>query len=120
MPISDQSVADTIGEKISKNIVVKIPTFEDGLAHTLAYLFGEADKVGASELYARQDRRTGDVASVGELRRDITRDEAARLCLFYNHRGLVGNPSVLRWLLGRSPTSLEEWVDAQLDGVTQA
>ena len=119
MPISDQSVADTIGEKISKNIVVKTPTFEDGVAHTLAYLFGEADKVAASELYARHDQKNGDVASVGELRRDITRDEAARLCLFYNHRGLIGNPSVLRWLLGRSPTSLEDWVDDQLRAAAQ-
>jgi uncharacterized protein YbjT (DUF2867 family) len=120
MPISDQSVADTIGEKITKNIVVKTPTFENGVAHLLAYLFGATDKVGASELYAGQDQESGNAASVGELRRDITRDEAARLCLFYNHRGLVGNPSVLRWLLGRSPTSLEEWVDGQLEDAVQA
>ena len=88
------------------------------MAHTLAYLFGAEDKVKASELYAGHDQKTGSAASGGEMRRDITRDEAARLCLFYNHRGLVGNPSVLRWLLGRETTSLEEWVDGQLSDET--
>ena len=119
-PISDQSVADAIAKRLGKTIEVRTPTFENGLAHTLAYLFGGDDKVRASELYAGRDQKTGIAASGGEMRRDITRDEAARLCLFYNHRGLVGNPSVLRWLLGRKPTSLEEWVDSQLDGATQA
>jgi len=120
IPISDQSVANTIARRLSKTIVVKTPTFETAVAHVLAYLFGDADKVRASELYAGHNKKVGNAASMGEMRRDITRDEAARLCLFYNHRGLVGNPSVLRWLLGRSPTTLEEWVDGQLEGITQA
>jgi uncharacterized protein YbjT (DUF2867 family) len=114
IPISDQSVADAIAKRLGKTIKVRTPTFENAVAHTLAYLFGADDKVKASELYAGHDQKTGNAASGGELRRDITRDEAARLCLFYNHRGLVGNPSVLRWLLGREPTSLEEWVESQL------
>ena len=29
---------------------------------------------------------------------------------YYAANGLVGNPQVLRWLLGRSPTSLEAFV----------
>jgi uncharacterized protein YbjT (DUF2867 family) len=118
IPISDQSVADTIAKKLGKTIEVRTPTFENAVAHTLAYLFGAEDKVKASELYAGHDQKTGSAASGGEMRRDITRDEAARLCLFYNHRGLIGNPSVLRWLLGREPTSLEEWVDGQLSDDT--
>lgn len=120
MPISDQSVADAIAKSLGKTIEVRTPTFENGLAHTLAYLFGGEDKVAASELYAGRDQKTESAASGGEMRRDITRDEAARLCLFYNHRGLVGNPSVLRWLLGREPMSLEQWVDGQLAGASQS
>jgi uncharacterized protein YbjT (DUF2867 family) len=120
MPISDQGVADVIAQRLSKSIEVRTPTFENAVAHTLAYLFGGEDKVRASELYAGHDGKTGNAAaSGGEMRRDITRDEAARLCLFYNHRGLIGNPSVLRWLLGREPTSVEEWVDGQLGGTSK-
>lgn len=119
MPISDQSVADAIAKKISRTIEVKTPTFEDAVANTLAYLFNDIDKVAASEVYAGRGRESRNAASGGEMRRDITRDEAARLCLFYNHRGLIGNPSVLRWLLGREPTTLEEWVDSQLGEASQ-
>ena len=35
---------------------------------------------------------------------------------FYNTKGLVGNPNVLRWLLGREPTSIRSLVRMQLEG----
>jgi hypothetical protein len=35
---------------------------------------------------------------------------AERMLLFYNRRGLVGNPDVLEMVLGRKATSFEEWV----------
>ena len=35
---------------------------------------------------------------------------AERMVLFYNRRGLVGNPGVLEMVLGRKATSYEEWV----------
>ena len=119
MPISDQSVADAISKKISKTIEVKTPTFEDAVAKTLAYLFNDIDKAAASGVYAIRDRESRNAASGGEMRRNITRNEAARLCLFYNHKGLIGNASVLRWLLDRELTSVEEWVDSQLDRARQ-
>ena len=34
----------------------------------------------------------------------------ARMFLYYNERGLVGNCNVLKWLLGRETTGYEEWV----------
>ncbi|CAD0090040.1 unnamed protein product [Aureobasidium vineae] len=34
----------------------------------------------------------------------------ARMFLYYNERGLIGNSNVLRWLLEREPTGYEEWV----------
>lgn len=44
-----------------------------------------------------------------------TRDGPERLVLFYNKRGLLGNPNICSWLLSRSPTSIEGMVD-RLDG----
>lgn len=35
---------------------------------------------------------------------------AERVLLFYNRKGLVGNPDVLEMVLGRKATSFEEWV----------
>jgi hypothetical protein len=35
---------------------------------------------------------------------------AERMLLFYNRRGLVGNPAVLEMVLGRKATSCEDWV----------
>ena len=48
-----------------------------------------------------------------------TRDDAQRLILYYNHRGIYGSPNVMKWVLGREPMSWEEWVKAkmaELDG----
>jgi len=43
------------------------------------------------------------------------RDTAERMLLFYNRRGLIGNSNVLRWLIGREPTSHEAWARMQVD-----
>lgn len=112
-PMSDEEVAKIISKKISKEVVVNAPTFEKAVTRIITYLFGVDGLPPTNELLGLADGN-GNEGSVGELRPDITRDEAARLVLFYNHRGLVGNPSVLRWLLGREPTSVEEWVDSEL------
>jgi uncharacterized protein YbjT (DUF2867 family) len=40
----------------------------------------------------------------------IERDTLIRMFRYYNHYGLSGNSNVLRWLLGRAPTSLAEFV----------
>lgn len=59
--------------------------------------------------------------AVGELQKVLTsngdRDllpktvlAAERMLLFYNRRGLVGNPDVLEMVLGRKATGFEEWV----------
>ncbi|HLE28887.1 MAG TPA: hypothetical protein VI793_12265, partial [Anaerolineales bacterium] len=34
---------------------------------------------------------------------------------YYEQHGLVGNPHVLGWLLGRKPTTLEEWCQRMLN-----
>lgn len=120
MPLSDAYVAKVISKRIGKDIETKSPSFETGVNKVLSYLFGaktsmSAD-VDASELYAssRDDYAGNQLAAEGDLRGDITRDEAERLVLFYNRRGLKGSPNVLRWLLGREPTTVEDWVDGEL------
>ncbi|KAK7539615.1 uncharacterized protein J3D65DRAFT_601685 [Phyllosticta citribraziliensis] len=45
-----------------------------------------------------------------------TRDEPERMILFYNRRGLLGNPGVLEWILGRKATAPEEWMRRQVGG----
>lgn len=41
-------------------------------------------------------------------------DAAQRLVLWYNKYGLRGNPHVMEALLGRKPTTIEEWMGKQL------
>ncbi|KAJ9380481.1 hypothetical protein DTO063F5_6678 [Paecilomyces variotii] len=38
-------------------------------------------------------------------------DALERLQLYYNRRGLLGNPNVTEWLLGRRPTTLEDFIE---------
>ncbi|KAI7553735.1 NAD(P)-binding protein [Hortaea werneckii] len=40
----------------------------------------------------------------------------ARMFMYYNEKGLVGNPNVLGWLLGRRPLEYEEWVRLCVQG----
>ncbi|CAI7593103.1 unnamed protein product [Penicillium glandicola] len=113
-PVSDADFVRIIGKQIGKEIKVPTPTFEEGVSKVLKLLYA-----GESGVYSG-DHVDSDLrwpASQGDLRPDITRDEAERLILFYNRRGLKGNPNVLRWLIGREPTTVDEWVKVQLRGL---
>lgn len=112
-PVSNADFIQVIGKHIGKEIEVPTPTFEEGVSKVLKLLYpGESGVYSGTHVHS--DLRWP--ASQGELRPDITRDEAERLILFYNRRGLKGNPSVLRWLIGREPTTVDEWVKLQLRG----
>ncbi|KAI3397099.1 hypothetical protein diail_11242 [Diaporthe ilicicola] len=100
LPMSEIEVAKIIGKHLGKEVQTRAPTFEEGVDRTLLYLFGG-------------------VAAEGDLRPDIARDEAERLILFSNRRGLRGSPNVLRWLLGREPTSIDKWVKTELDALSK-
>ncbi|KAJ5943262.1 hypothetical protein N7516_003430 [Penicillium verrucosum] len=91
------------------------PTFEDSVGKLLKLLYtGNSESGVYSGDHVDSDLRWP--ASKGDLRPDITRDEAEWLVLFYNRRGLKGNPSVSRWLIGRELTTVDEWVKLQLGG----
>ena len=122
MPLSDAYVAKAISQRIGKVVEIKSPSFETGVNKLLAYLFQTKAPMSAmvddvSNLYGstkKGDFPHSELAAEGDPRGDLVRDEAERLVLFYNRRGLRGSPNVLRWLLGREPTTVEEWIDIQM------
>jgi uncharacterized protein YbjT (DUF2867 family) len=106
MPLSDAEIIAKIGKYLGKDIEHTTPDFETGVDSVLKFLFGgarESNGAGSTEL-----------AAAGDTRPDITRDEAERLILFSNRRGLKGSPNVLRWLLEREPTTVEGYVQLEL------
>jgi uncharacterized protein YbjT (DUF2867 family) len=120
MPISDADVVKVIGKRIGKNIEVTSSPFEKGVQTVLQYLFGK--QAASSTVFSSKGDHSpsGVLANEGDLRGDLVRDEAERIVLFYNRRGLKGSPNVLRWLLGREPTTVEEWIDIQLTEARQS
>jgi hypothetical protein len=104
MPISDAKVAKEIASQIGREVDVASPSFEDGAQNVLNYLFGR--------------KHDGATAAEGDPSPEITRDEAERLIMFYNRRGLNGSPNVMRWLLGREPTTIAAYVRKELQQVT--
>lgn len=96
LPMSENEVAKIIGKHLGEEVHTRAPSFEEGAGRVLQYLFAGS-------------------AADGDPRPDITRDEAERLILFSNRRGLRGSPNVLRWLLGRQPTTVDEWVRSEVE-----
>lgn len=126
LPLSDKYVIEAIGKRIGKCIEIKTPSFETGVNKLLSYLFADSSREAqtSSKVYAGSEAKevtgkTGDwayssLAAAGDPRGDLVRDEAERLILFYMRRGLKGSPNVLRWLLGREPMTVEEWIESQM------
>ncbi|KAJ5101956.1 hypothetical protein NUU61_004178 [Penicillium alfredii] len=113
LPISDTEVVKVIEKHTGKSIAVHVPSFETGVQNVLKFLFG--GKQPGHYVGELVDQDFLSPAADGDLRPDITRDEAERLILFYNRRGLKGSPNVLRWLIQREPTTVDEWVQMQLN-----
>ncbi|KAI9825514.1 MAG: hypothetical protein M1819_000506 [Sarea resinae] len=89
-PINTHDVVATFSKAIGKPIAIHQNSFEEGVNMLLTILFGP----GPHHPY--------------------TRDSAERMLLYYNRRGLVGNPNVLEWLLGKKATTLEQWSEKQV------
>lgn len=107
MPISELEIIKIIEKRIGKSIELKTPTFETGVNKLVRALFG-----GQEPSVPAGARSILELASEGDSRPDIVHDTVERLILFYNRRGLKGSPNILRWVLGREPTTVEEWVDS--------
>ncbi|KAJ5543163.1 hypothetical protein N7535_005592 [Penicillium sp. DV-2018c] len=103
MPISETDIIKIIEKRIGKSIELKTPTFDTGVTKLINALYGGPEK-GEGEIGLGR-------CSPGDLRGDLVRDTVENLIMFYNKRGLKGSPNVLRMVLGREPTTVEEWVD---------
>lgn len=88
-PLNYREMVSTISKAVGKEIEVKQRSFEAAVSEFLASL------CGTDQPHAR------------------TRDGVERMLLFYNRRGLVGNPNVCEWLLDRKPTSVKDWAERQ-------
>ncbi|KXT04836.1 hypothetical protein AC579_8295 [Pseudocercospora musae] len=95
MPISEDGVAEVISRAVGKTVRTKYPGLEASARALQTFLFAGS-------------------ASSGDDRPDLVLDTIERLIMYYNRRGLRGNPNVLRLLLGREPTTIDEWVQKQL------
>ncbi|KAJ4420579.1 hypothetical protein N0V82_004247 [Gnomoniopsis sp. IMI 355080] len=94
---SHKGVMQIVSESIGKKITLKTLGIEEGSKALLAMLCGDAENAPLQ-----------------------TRDAAYRLLLYYNHHGLKGNPNVLEWLIGRKPTTHQEWVRDQVQKASDA
>ncbi|KAH7141749.1 hypothetical protein EDB81DRAFT_899042 [Dactylonectria macrodidyma] len=84
-PITYQDVADRVGDLLGKKIeIVKTP-YEESVQRLVTAQFGQ--RYNAWNL-----------------------NVAERLVLWYERYGLNGSPNVLKWLLGRNPITIEEWM----------
>lgn len=95
LPTKETDVVALVEQRIGKKIEIKVPDLEGGSDRLMKFLYGGGPDQG----------------SKGDLRGDLVRDTVERLILYYNARGLQGSPNVMRWLLGREPTSVEQWIE---------
>ncbi|EFY89371.1 putative nucleoside-diphosphate-sugar epimerase [Metarhizium acridum CQMa 102] len=100
-PIAETEVVKLVEKRIGKQIEVRVPSLETGSDKLMEFLYGD---------------KTGKTGNQGDPRGDLVRDTVERLILYYNRRGLQGSPNVMRWLLEREPTSVEQWIESVLSG----
>ena len=89
-PLTFEQAIRIVGERLRRGVKIERFGFEDAVRATLLRLKGTEEV---------------------DLR---TRDAEQRMLLFYNYRGLIGNPNVLNWLIGRKPLSHANWVDMRV------
>lgn len=95
-PISYTEFVKTVSKEIGKEIRIEQCSFEDRVA------------------------RFFKLVGLGEDPHPRSRDAGERMLLYYNTRGLIGNPNILRFLLGREPTSHVEWARLQVQAAKES
>ncbi|KAK2592580.1 hypothetical protein QQS21_009725 [Conoideocrella luteorostrata] len=101
-PIAETDVVKIVEKRIGRKIEVRVPSLEAGSDKLMEFLYGTGTPGKAGQ---------GQPGSQGDPRGDLVRDTVERLILYYNRRGLQGSPNVMRWLLEREPTSVEQWIE---------
>lgn len=90
-------VVRVVGKVIGKDIRIETRPAEEASNALMTMLYGSTDNVPPQ-----------------------SRDAAHRLILYYNYHGLMGNPNVLEWLIGRKPTTHEEWAKGQVENARES
>lgn len=93
LPLSYTQVCSLVGKHIGKEVAVKQKSFQDAVNISIKMINGGKEPPAA------------------------TKEIGARMFLYYNERGLVGNNNVLGWLLGREPTSYENWLKLKVEEI---
>lgn len=91
-PMGYRQVCEIAGKKIGKQIKVEQMPFQKTMEGDIEAMFGLKPNPS-------------------------TRDQAQRMLLYYNYRGLVGNNNVMRLVLGREPLSWENWMEGKMDNI---
>ncbi|KAI0047597.1 NAD-P-binding protein [Auriscalpium vulgare] len=89
-------------------------TYAD-VARALSAAAGKEVEVEVSD----KDTALQGMRDKGIVRDDYGRDALGRMMKYYDERGLPGNTNILRWLLGREPTSLKAYIAEELSAVKQ-
>jgi uncharacterized protein YbjT (DUF2867 family) len=95
LPLSYVEACGIVSEVIGKEVTVQQKSFEDAVETSIKMINGGNEP-------PKQMKEIG-----------------ARMFLYYNERGLVGNCNVLKWLLGRETTGYEEWVKMRVEEIKQ-
>jgi uncharacterized protein YbjT (DUF2867 family) len=92
-PLSYIEAGDIVSRVIGKKVTIQQEGFEDAVETSIKMINGGKEP-------PKQMKEIG-----------------ARMFLYYNERGLIGNCNVLKWLLGRETTGYEEWVKIRVEEI---
>jgi uncharacterized protein YbjT (DUF2867 family) len=84
-PLNYIEVGEIVSKVLGKQVRVEQCSFDDAVNTAIKMINGDKEPPQA------------------------TKEIGARMFLYYNERGLIGNSNVLGWLLGRKPTGYESW-----------
>lgn len=95
-PLSYVEACGIVSKVLGKQVKVQQKGFEDAVENSIKMINGGKE-------HPKQMKEIG-----------------ARMFLYYNERGLVGNSNVLKWLLGRETTGYEDWVRMRVEEIKKS
>jgi len=97
-------------------VSTKVPIGYAEVCKIASKMIGKEIKVEQKPLLEAAARLTNSIVGGDEVP-DATRDAAQRMLLYYEYYGLKGNSNVMKWLLGREPTTWEAWIEDKMKQV---